>query len=60
MEKTVPRFVRHNGPSPRVTFVTVDRDGKKLELSMWDLVNSHGAEEILRMRERYPEVEEST
>lgn len=54
----VPRFVRHNGPGgPRVTFVTVDRDGRERELTLWDLVNKHGAEKVLRMREEYPEVE---
>jgi hypothetical protein len=58
MDKVVPRFVRHNGAGgPRVTFVTMTHDGKKQELSMWDLLNKHGAEEVLRMRERYPEIE---
>lgn len=58
MEKA-PRFVRRSGPGgPRVTFVTVDRDGKEREVGLWDLFNKYGAEEVLRMREKYPEVEE--
>jgi hypothetical protein len=59
MDKMVPCFVRHNGAGgPYVTFVTMTHDGKKKELSMWDLLNKHGADEVLRMRERYPEIEE--
>jgi hypothetical protein len=59
MERTVPRFVRHNGAGgSRVTFVTVTCDGREQELTLWDLLNKHGAEEVLKMREQYPEVEE--
>lgn len=58
MDKIVPRFVRHKGAGgSRVTFVTMTSDGEKLELSMWDLLNKHGAEKVLQMREQYPEVE---
>lgn len=59
MEKSVPRFVRRRGPGgPRVTFVTVTRDGKEEELTLWDLVNRHGAEGVLRLRKQYPEIED--
>jgi hypothetical protein len=54
-----PRFVRRNGPGgPRITFVTITSDGREQELTMWDLLNKHGAERVLQMREQYPEVEE--
>lgn len=56
MEKT-PRFVRREGlGGPRVTFVTVDRDGSEREMTLWDLLNKYGAEKVLQMREQYPEV----
>lgn len=58
MNKIIPRFERHNGPGgPRVTFVTVTPDGKEQELTLWDLLNKHGAEKVLQMREQYPEIE---
>ncbi len=58
MEKAVPRFVRRDGPGSKVVFITKDRDGREVELSLWDLVNLRGADEVLRMRERYPETKE--
>jgi len=58
MEKTLPRFVRHtNAGGTHITFVTVTHDGKVLEMTMWDLVNKHGYEKVLQMREQYPEIE---
>jgi hypothetical protein len=58
MEKTVPRFVRHNGVGgPRVTFITLTYDGKLKELNMWEMVDKYGADGVLKMRAQYPEFE---
>jgi hypothetical protein len=58
MDKDIPRFVRHAGPWSHVTFVTINNDGKKVEMPLWDLINRYGADEVLRMREKYPEIAE--
>jgi len=56
MNKPIPRFVRRRNPNgDKVTFVTATRDGKKQELSLWDLINKYGADKVLEMREQFPE-----
>lgn len=59
MDKAIPRFERrvNSGGSVQIRFVTLTHDGKLVRMTLWDLVNKHGADEVLRMRERYPEIE---